>query len=63
MEPYQERVVAEKDELRERLTKLNAFLRSPCLDVPKEEFARLLRQQYIMELYALVLQERIAAFE
>jgi hypothetical protein len=66
MEPYQERVVAEKKELDEKLAKLKAF----CFDdgnktfntLSSEERNRLERQFDAMQVYAGILDERIAAF-
>lgn len=65
MQPHQERVVTEKKELDEKLSKLRAFAR---LDNPvfyaldPTERLRLLRQLEIMEQYSTVLGERIQAF-
>ncbi len=63
MEPYQERVVAEKKELDERLSKLDAFGRTDFFGkLPPDEQGRLNRQHSIMESYSAVLGERISAF-
>lgn len=63
MEPYQQRVVDEKNELDARYEKPLDFL---CTDVfkglPQQEKDRLVRQADIMLKYSLVLGERIAAF-
>lgn len=61
---HQQRVIDEKRELDERLTKLDAFI----LDNPlwqtlgSDEQQRLQRQSNFMALYSQVLDERIAAF-
>jgi hypothetical protein len=63
MEPWQERVITEKQELDEKMAKLDAFRRS-------DEFIRLLRedqellndQHTVMEQYSDVLGRRIARF-
>ena len=69
MEPYQERVVAEKRELDEKLSKLANFLFSDqdkrlvaVLEVMGDEHLRLLKQYCHMMDYSKVLGERIAAF-
>ena len=64
--PHQQRVVQEKIELDEKLTKLSAFISSPSFtkivgDV--EEVARLVCQEEIMKDYSGILAERIAAFK
>ena len=65
MQPYQQRVVDEKTELDEKLTKLRAF----CSQVggefdslPTEEKQRLTEQEGHMAAYSGVLGRRIAAF-
>ena len=65
MKPYQERLIAEKQELEERLSKLMAFLenKEQNISVPAEDFALLQRQSGIMEQYLQVLNERIARFQ
>lgn len=60
MEPYQERVVAEKAQLDQNIEKLEAFLSKATLS---EEQMELLRRQYAaMQAYSAVLGERIATF-
>ena len=62
--PHQQRVVAERDELIDRLQKLMAFLASPTFDaLPKEERHHLVQQQAAMSLYATILGSRIAGFK
>jgi hypothetical protein len=63
LQPYQQRVVDEKTELDERLTKLIAFFDNPIfagLDAAEQE--RMKRQADHMTNYSVVLGERIAAF-
>lgn len=63
MQPHQERVVIERDELAEKVQKLGVFLDGDIfksLD-PKEQ-GRLFTQQAYMTLYLEVLGQRIAAF-
>ncbi len=63
MEPYQERVVAEVKELREKHDALCGFIMTPQFDgLPDDERNRLSRQAIYMMKYAQVLDERIAAF-
>lgn len=63
MEAYQERVVAEKDEANDRMEKLKAFLFTDTFRaLPVDEQGRLVRQEFILQLYVQVLVERIAAF-
>lgn len=64
MQPHQERVVAESNELRERLTKLTAFIISnETFEKLNETDQSLLRQQRdIMGEYLDVLGQRVARF-
>ena len=62
MDDYQERVIEEKKQLDDKLNKLRAFNRSRTVDITGDERERLARQEYIMLLYAQVLNERIRAF-
>lgn len=63
MAPHQERVVQEKRDLDEKLSKLCAFLGSDLfLTLPTEERNRLTRQHNAMIQYSQILGERIAAF-
>lgn len=78
MKPFQERVVAERDEINEtvaeaknRLGRLKPFLGRPAFqDLPEAEQARMQSQAAIMttfiaagEAYVQVLDARIAAFD
>jgi tetrahydromethanopterin S-methyltransferase subunit B len=63
MLPYQDRVIFEKEELDERLQKLEEFVQSPLfstLDPAEQE--RLMHQSHLMEGYLNVLIERIENF-
>ena len=63
MQAHQQRVVEEKVELSEKLTKLELFLSgSVYASLPSAEQTRLSRQYLIMQLYEQVLSERIGAF-
>ena len=63
MQPHQQRVVDEKTELDEKITKLRAFFDNPIYkSLLIDEQERLDRQlQYMLD-YSEVLGERIAAF-
>ena len=62
--PHQQRVLAEKAELDERLSKLDAFiLDNPLyLQLPGDEQKRLSAQSEAMASYSSILGERIASF-
>ena len=64
MQPHQQRVVDEKTELDDKLTKLMSFIEeSPVYaGLPKDEQNRLRMQAIFMRGYSDVLAERIAAF-
>lgn len=64
MQPHQERVVTESNELREKLSKLTAFISvGDTFDTLDEEDRALLRKQRdLMGDYLDVLCERIARF-
>lgn len=64
MQPHQERVVAESNELREKLTKLTAFISGSEVfkTLDAEDQALLRRQRNHMGGYLDVLRERIARF-
>ena len=63
LQPHQQRVVAEKDELDERLGKLLAFFQSPIYaGLSEAERSRLRAQSFFMVGYSSMLGERIAAF-
>ena len=61
--PHQQRVVDEKDEVGDRLSKLFAFFEGPIFwNLDEAERSRLRNQARFMDGYAAVLEERIAAF-
>jgi hypothetical protein len=63
MAPHQQRVVDEKRELDEKLSKLSSFGTTPLFaSLPADEQGRLNRQHSVMEEYSRILGERIAAF-
>jgi hypothetical protein len=63
LQPHQERVLAERDQLSERLEKLLAFFNSEIFSqVDWLEQSRMKRQAIHMERYLNVLNERIQAF-
>lgn len=63
-EPHQQRVVDEKDELDERIEKLESFISSSPIfaGLPEEEKIRLQDQCTHMMRYSITLSERIKAF-
>ncbi len=65
LQPHQQRVVAERDELNDRLAKLAVFLdneETPAR-VGLDEFGRLSIQKHVMAAYLAILNERIANFK
>ncbi len=63
MQPHQQRVVTEKNELAEKLTKLNAFIGGEIYNgLPPEERIRLAKQAGVMKDYLDILSDRINAF-
>lgn len=61
--PHQRRVVAEKEELSQRLLRLYAFFQGKVFQtLPMDERSRLRNQARFMDGYLSVLEERIAAF-
>lgn len=64
MQPHQQRVVDEKKELDDKLTRLQAFFKTSTFDeLDDAERSRLVHQAAIMGEYSTVLGERIAAFK
>ncbi len=64
MKPHQERVVIEKQELDEKIGKLQQFQNTPFFQTLNGlEIDRLNRQLVVMEQYSEILGERIAQFE
>ena len=63
LQPHQQRVVTEQEELAEKLAKLLAFFQTPIFaGLSEAEQSRLRNQARFMDGYAAVLEERIAAF-
>lgn len=63
MTDYQLRVISEKEELEEKLLKLNSFIDlDKFKSLPFEDQGLLLRQCIVMEEYKRILQERIDRF-
>ena len=63
MQPHQERVVAEKEELDAKRERLRAFFGTDLYrEIDPTEQSRLNRQLEAMTLYSNILAERIAAF-
>jgi hypothetical protein len=65
MEPHQERVVKEKEELDDKLTKLEIFVSTnKIFNTLSDEDKQLLTDQYeTMEKYSLILEKRINRFK
>lgn len=60
---HQQRVVTERDELADKITKLSAFLPTPTYQrLADEEQTRLANQLEAMRLYCIILNQRIDAF-
>lgn len=64
LKPHQQRVVAEKSELDERIGKLDAFVLSDEFAdlVGFDEMCRMINQLHVMKQLSAILGERIAAF-
>lgn len=63
LQPHQQRVVEEKEQVSERLSKLLAFFQGSIFHtLPAAERARLRSQARFMDGYAAVLEDRIVAF-
>lgn len=63
MAPHQQRVIDEREQLQERLTKLLAFFQTPAFAaLDSAERVRMPVQARYMRGYSAVLAERIAAF-
>lgn len=63
LQPYQQRVVTERDELRAKLHLLLRFMASPAFDsINPDERGRMIKQAGAMHLYCDTLTQRIAAF-
>ena len=63
LQPHQQRVVAEADELALKVSKLTDFLHAPFFDtIPRPEQILLVEQRAHMKSYLSVLQARITTF-
>ncbi len=65
MQPHQQRVVDDRNELDEKVKKLGVFIGGDSkifLGLPVEEQERLRRQHSVMTIYSNILAERINAF-
>lgn len=63
LQPHEERVVIEKDELDANLRKACGFIMNPAfIDVPEAERKLLVRQVNCMDELSNILRERIAIF-
>jgi hypothetical protein len=62
LKPYQQRVVDERIDLVERLTRLTAYLKSNPTGLPAKSLELLRRQEVIMTELAVVLNARIDQF-
>jgi len=63
MAPYQQRVVVEKQELDDRIAKLDAFIKGNLFEILHvQERERLIRQLVLMVKLSAVLDERIVYF-
>lgn len=63
MNSFQDRVIIEKEELDDKLSKLSTFLSSVVFaSLPEAEQSRLRNQARFMDGYSAILAERIAAF-
>jgi len=64
MQPHQQRVVVEKEELNTKLNALSEFVETARFDgLPDAERLRMIRQKSCMLEYSKVLGERIDAFQ
>lgn len=64
MKPHEERVVVEKKELDEKITRLKDFIAGKVFEALPSVDGFLLRQQcWAMERYSKILSQRIARFQ
>ena len=64
LQPHEERVLDEYEELSERKHKLSSFLESDkAHDINKDDLKLLVKQELAMEVYLQVLEDRIVKFE
>jgi hypothetical protein len=63
-EPWQERVLAARDELSSKIDRLVAFMQGDAIKrIPREDMLLLMEQSYAMRKYLHVLNQRIARFK
>ncbi len=62
MQPYQERVIEERDALAEKTIALGVFLNNDTIGIATAERIRLTRQLTAMREYGFILNDRIDAF-
>lgn len=63
MQPYQQRVIAEQQQLQERLDGLSAYLsRGKAENVTDSEWEDLILQEEAMDTYNVILNRRISKF-
>ena len=63
LQPFQQRVIDERDDLEIKASKLQDFILSDkFFSVPADERQRLVLQRNLMDAYVIVLDQRIAAF-
>lgn len=63
MRPHQERVIAESNDLREKMNKLEAFIGGEAFkDLDASDKDLLMRQHVFMGAYLDILRQRIALF-
>lgn len=60
--PYQERIVEEKEQLEDRLSKLKKFLAVPPISITRDQQDDLIEQKCAMSLYLAILNRRISKF-
>lgn len=64
IQPHQQRVIDEYAELTARMAKLDTFIKSDMAkSLPATEYILLVKQSCAMEMYAMILAERIANFQ
>ena len=56
---WQGRLIVERDELSDKLFKLNSFLARETIPIPVNDFALLTVQAYLMQAYLDVLDRRL----
>lgn len=63
LKPWQQRVMAERDELSGKVDRLMAFMQSDAIKrIHREDMLLLMEQNYVMRKYLHVLNQRIARF-